>query len=152
MIPRVGGNSRSTREQASAGAGSAAATAPAERAERAGSTTVPVPSGLDEILADEGEGRAPVVLEQPVTGEQTGESVGGRPWDPVPVPLPTYVTKPEAPRREPKPITGPTAAAAEPSAGDPVDELVDVSEAPRQRSETLGLPLEQILARRRAAG
>ncbi len=121
-----------------------------------------------------------------------------RTWEARPVPLPTYVTKPAAPRREPRPLTGTTpvpstpvstgwsstpwqrvedsgeqvgpadtswslgatqdaalgatatpAEAAKPDATEP-DPLV--AEDPRPRTETLGLPLEQILARRRAAG
>lgn len=107
--------------------------------------------------------------------ELPAEPVGGEPWEPVPVPLPTYVTKPAAPRREqattvpthetrdvepPEPVreSGP-AAASSPSApaapGEAARDAQDASpttEEPRPRTETLGLPLEQILARRRAAG
>lgn len=118
--------------------------------------------------------------------------VGGEPWDPVPVPLPTYVTKPTAPRRPSVSpdgsftlgrqtsaaslaatmdgALGPTAtparaavdrgvAAEDRAEGDAgqTGETVDRSattagDEPRPRTETLGLPLEQILARRRAAG
>jgi len=135
-------------------------------------------------------------------------------WEARPVPLPTYVTKPAAPRREPRPLTGTTpvpagtpnstgwsttpwqrvgdageqggeadtswslwatqdavlgeiatpapasaasasaASAASASVGPADGESFDplVAEDPRPRTETLGLPLEQILARRRAAG
>jgi hypothetical protein len=109
----------------------------------------------------------------------------GRAWDPVPVPLPTYVTKPAAPQRQPAALppsstastgstapSGPTATApgrptgagaglppsvpvsgSAPAGSDPVveDELMR-GEPPRMKSETLGKPLEEILARRRAAG
>ncbi|MEU4364207.1 hypothetical protein [Promicromonospora sp. NPDC023987] len=112
----------------------------------------------------------------------------GRAWDPVPVPLPTYVTKPAAPQRQPAALPpsstapkGPTAttgsasqpsgtgrqlsagpasappsvpvSGAAPAGTDPVgeDELLR-GEPPRTKSETLGKPLEEILARRRAAG
>jgi hypothetical protein len=108
----------------------------------------------------------------------------GRAWDPVPVPLPTYVTKPAAPQRQPAALpafskspsgssgsSGPTAASGRPAGSgaalppsvpvsgsapdgaDPVaeDELMR-GEPPRMKSETLGKPLEEILARRRAAG
>jgi hypothetical protein len=87
----------------------------------------------------------------------------------VPVPLPTYVTKPAAPRREQAttvpthetrdvepPVRGPAAASSAASA--PVaatraaQDVSSTTEEPRPRTETLGLPLEQILARRRAAG
>lgn len=123
----------------------------------------------------------------------------GKAWDPRPVPLPTYVTKPAAPRREPRPISAPTPAvstgwASSPAARAqaPVEEVGEATTSwslgaaqaaalgrtqaaalgptatpapapagatdpvatpePRAVSETLGLPLEQILARRRAAG
>ncbi|GAA1731707.1 hypothetical protein GCM10009809_28950 [Isoptericola hypogeus] len=101
--------------------------------------------------------------------------VGGEPWDPVPVPLPTYVTKPSAPRREPRPLPavpsagtgsaaaslaatmhealGPTVTPARTAPEHPSDGgSSHAGDEPRPRTETLGLPLEQILARRRAAG
>ncbi|MFD6176158.1 MULTISPECIES: hypothetical protein [unclassified Isoptericola] len=111
--------------------------------------------------------------------------VGSEPWEPVPVPLPTYVTKPAAPRREPRPLVassstatgravpvsdparvaalaatmqaalGPTATPAgadgAPSTASPAADAA-APEEPRPRTETLGLPLDEILARRRAAG
>ncbi|WP_068203983.1 hypothetical protein [Isoptericola dokdonensis] len=87
--------------------------------------------------------------------------LGGEPWEPVPVPLPTYVTKPLAPRPAvplPPELSRPTApapAAREqrpaPVAPEPAQESL-AGDEPRPRTETLGLPLEQILARRRAAG
>lgn len=89
------------------------------------------------------------------------------PWEPVPVPLPTYVTKPAAPRRE-QATTVPThETRAAPPGAVPTAEAPSTGERPgpderheggreleepRPRTETLGLPLEQILARRRAAG
>jgi hypothetical protein len=139
---------------------------------------------LDEIL--DGPAR-PKVIEVPVEPEavaepeapvQRDEVPSGRAWDPVPVPLPTYVTKPAAPQRQPAALpassSGSTAAGAagrqvvaataamppsgpvtgaKPAAVDPVaeDELLR-GEPPRMKSETLGTPLEEILARRRAAG
>jgi hypothetical protein len=162
MIPRVDVGTRASREP------SPARTEKVSEAE---------PSSFDALLQTEEP--APKVIEQPAPGASASHGVGGPAWDPVPVPLPTYVTKPEAPRREPKPLTGatpvaapkPSAAVAEgatpaPASGTtadvpPVsaaeaqalaDELLLATEPPRQRTETLGLPLEQILARRRAAG
>ena len=148
---------------------------------------------LDEIL----DGPAkPKVIEVPVEDEVKAEPVAeakeptrrdlppsGRAWDPVPVPLPTYVTKPAAPQRQPAALpasstaprgsaSGRTASAtgrqpgsgtvlppsipvsdSAPAGADPVaeDELMR-GEPPRMKSETLGKPLEEILARRRAAG
>jgi hypothetical protein len=141
---------------------------------------------LDEIL----DGPAkPKVIEVPVEAAaevkdeepvKRDEPPSGRAWDPVPVPLPTYVTKPAAPQRQPaalpaapSPAKGATAssgasgrqvgsgsgstttAGAPPAAprDDAVaeDELLR-GEPPPMKSETLGKPLEEILARRRAAG
>lgn len=171
MIPRVDDGRRSVRAPAPVGERSADAPAREARADVA-----PEP---DPVL--EPEERPATVIEQPAPGARPG-GVGGEAWDPVPVPLPTYVTKAEAPRREPKPLTGPTrtapatgastatapaaaraatasevpepasdGTAATAAAEAAQDELLG-GEAPRQRTETLGLPLEQILARRRAAG
>lgn len=146
----------------------------------------------------------PVVVVDPGEGGDAAPAgpppVGSEPWEPVPVPLPTYVTKPAAPRRQPRPLPpvatgreagrtlpaadagrgaalaatvratlGPTATpagtpAAERAPGtldaaldttsstaDSASDLTAVDE-PRPRTETLGLPLDEILARRRAAG
>jgi len=150
---------------------------------------------LDEILDGPAE---PKVIEAPVEEQDTEpvaepepearpEPATGRAWDPVPVPLPTYVTKPAAPQRQPAALpaasTGPTtvpggrpgagtvmppsvpvAGGARVSGGAPVtgaapvgadpaaeDELLR-GEPPRMKAETLATPLEEILARRRAAG
>jgi hypothetical protein len=157
---------------------------------------------LDEILdspakpkvievSDEDEAKASAKADRTAEDEKPAkrdEVPSGRAWDPVPVPLPTYVTKPAAPQRQPAALPasstaskGPTAAAgtessssatgrqvsagppsmppsvpvssASPAGTDPVaeDELLR-GEPPRMKSETLGKPLEEILARRRAAG
>ncbi len=66
----------------------------------------------------------------------TAEAAG---WQPVPVPLPTYVSKPKAPDRPaPRPLSAQEpfdqtepAAVAEPSAGDDVDELDEIIERRR---------------------
>lgn len=105
---------------------------------------------------------AVMIIEEPSgSAAEPPTGVGGTAWDPVPVPLPTYVTKPPAPRREPRPLTGSTSVVAPSTATSasshvsdsdvPRDELL-VADPPRPVTETLGLPLEQILARRRAAG
>ncbi|MFB7798501.1 hypothetical protein [Isoptericola sp. NPDC056134] len=135
------------------------------------------------VVVDPGEGGDAVPAGPP--------PVGSEPWEPVPVPLPTYVTKPAAPRREPRPLPTVPAGRAIPAgeaargaalaatvratlgptatpAGAPVAERADTLDAtsstadatadltavdePRPRTETLGLPLDEILARRRAAG
>ncbi|MFC8798001.1 hypothetical protein ACFT2C_09750 [Promicromonospora sp. NPDC057138] len=133
-----------------------------------------------EVPADvESEKPAGVGSAKPagVGSAKRDEVPSGRAWDPVPVPLPTYVTKPAAPQRQPAALPagssqGSTAGAgasgrpgaaamppsvpvsgARPADADPVaeDELMR-GEPPRMKSETLGKPLEEILARRRAAG
>lgn len=153
-----------------------------------------------DVRADEPATPEPVVVVDPGNagdGAPAGPPpVGSEPWEPVPVPLPTYVTKPAAPRREPRPLPavgagrdagralpageaargaalaasiratlGPTATpagapvaerapgtlGATSSTADAASDLTAVDE-PRPRTETLGLPLDEILARRRAAG
>ncbi|PFG44265.1 hypothetical protein ATJ88_2986 [Isoptericola jiangsuensis] len=113
----------------------------------------------DEPVAPESEPEpAPI----PLGTVGVTRPVGGEPWDPVPVPLPTYVTKPLAPRPTvplPPELATSSAPAPRPAAGEqrasvapetPAEPLA--GDEPRPRTETLGLPLEQILARRRAAG
>lgn len=140
------------------------------------------PKVIEVPVEDEVRAERPVEAKEPPKRDQLPS---GRAWDPVPVPLPTYVTKPAAPQRQPAALpassaasrgsasaTGPTASAPgrQPGSGavlppsipvsgpvragaDPVaaDELLR-GEPPRMKSETLGKPLEEILARRRAAG
>ncbi|WP_125206531.1 MULTISPECIES: hypothetical protein [Isoptericola] len=157
-----------------------AADAPVNPAGRGATSREPTASASARTAGDgAGESddteRAPGAPQATRSGT-TAQPVGGEPWEPVPVPLPTYVTKPAAPRREqattvpthetrdvepPEPVRegGPAAAssAASPpvapagAARDPQDASLTADE-PRPRTETLGLPLEQILARRRAAG
>jgi hypothetical protein len=54
--------------------------------------------------------------------------LGGKPWEPVPVPRPTYTTKPTAPARRPRsPIFEPLLPTAEPAAElDPVADLEEI--------------------------
>ncbi|WP_123307249.1 hypothetical protein [Cellulomonas sp. PhB143] len=92
----------------------------------------------------------------------------GRAWNPVPVPRPTYTMKPAAPRREPAPLPE-TGAAPRVAEAAPAPAPADVPEAPavgataeaaratsggesHPRTDTLGLNLNEILARRRASG
>ncbi len=175
MIPRVDVATRTPREPTSVGTRRGDATAAEAR---------PDVAAEPEPVLGVSQERPVTVIEQPPSDAPARPGVGGEAWDPVPVPLPTYVTKPEAPRREPKPLTGATPVAGSASGGSavrttvnagasashvpPSDTTSDVSpsgapaespaeelltaEPPRQRTETLGLPLEQILARRRVAG
>lgn len=175
MIPRVDVGTRAPREPAPVGSPSRGATADEGHAD-----AVAEPEPAPEVAPEVAHERPAAVIEQAAPDAPARAAVGGDAWDPVPVPLPTYVTKPEAPRREPKPLTGATPVAGsaaarttvngaestttapasdtttdvpetEAPAETPADELLG-GEPPRQRTETLGLPLEQILARRRAAG
>ncbi|WP_157237247.1 hypothetical protein [Promicromonospora sukumoe] len=162
---------------------------------------------LDEILDGPEKPKvievtAEVVDEVPAGAAAPGEPAAGaeppsgRAWDPVPVPLPTYVTKPKAPQRQPaalpagsssgkgsaggsgRPggagassavVPGTTTAGGAAGAGagasgaaagagsaakaaDVAEDELLRGEPPRMKSETLGQPLEEILARRRAAG
>ncbi|WP_265522619.1 hypothetical protein [Oerskovia flava] len=94
-------------------------------------------------------------------------SPSGRAWDPVPVPRPTYTMKATAPRREPAPLPEDVAsgaapapegaapaqeAAADRTGGGGGEPVVSAGDEPRPSTETLGLDLNEILARRRAAG
>lgn len=78
-------------------------------------------------------------------------------WDPVPVPRPTYTMKATAPRREPMPLPSDEPADTNGEAVAPVHATPSGTEsgAPtgvKPKTETLGLDLNQILARRRASG
>ena len=100
-----------------------------------------------------------------VATEAAAEQADGEPWSPVPVPRPTYTTKAAAPRREPAPlgdVEGSTAAAAE-SAGPGRFEAPAAESRPAARADerapleppaatTGSMNLDEILARRRAAG
>ena len=140
------------------------------------STTTAEDSGSEEpASARAGSSEAPAVatdvadevvevVEVEVVDEEHVPS--GRAWDPVPVPPPTYTMKPTAPRREPAPLTAddvvsPARAGAAPAPVAAAEVVVDVpSGAPepavgderKPSTETLGLDLNEILARRRAAG
>lgn len=139
---------------------------------------------LDEIL--DGPKKARVievqVEEQSADPVEKDERPTGRAWDPVPVPLPTYVTKAAAPRRQPVALPpaassgarassgasgasgrqvasgagagsgGASASAAKADADAVAEDELLRGEPPRMKSETLATPLEEILARRRAAG
>jgi hypothetical protein len=119
---------------------------------------------LDEILEPDPEPVKVVEVDERGVVPAPVEEPGGLAWNPVP--LPTYVTKPPAPRREPVPLTGgtPVVPAASASDATPVADVVadDAArraeddllrgEVPHTRTETLAQPLEEILARRRAAG
>ena len=73
-----------------------------------------------------------------------------RAWAPRPIPAPLYTEKDAAPQREPAPITTMYPAASDLD----IEALVAASAPPtveaRPRTDTLGLPLNEILARRRA--
>ncbi|MFD4994350.1 hypothetical protein ACFWH7_12190 [Cellulosimicrobium cellulans] len=178
MIPRVTpqdlARANATAEALS-GTSAASASSPRERT-TASSTTAAEDSGSEEPATARGgpgvtarvvtqvSGEATEVVEVEVVDEDHVPS--GRAWDPVPVPPPTYTMKPTAPRREPAPLTdddvvSPARAGAAPAPAAAVEVVVDApSGAPepaagderKPSTETLGLDLNEILARRRAAG
>lgn len=101
-----------------------------------------------------GEPTAPEVAEVDATPAATGrtapEAVAPEgSWTPVPVPVPTYTLKPQAPRRDAAPLvldepaSAPTAVAAEPQSGD---------RAADGGAPARALDLDAVLSRRRAAG
>ena len=79
------------------------------------------PKVIEVPVEDEVQAERPAEAKEPAKRDQLPS---GRAWDPVPVPLPTYVTKPAAPQRQPAALptsstaprgsgtsTGPTAGA-----------------------------------------
>lgn len=175
MIPRVTPQDLARANAAAEALSGTSASSPRERV-TASSTTAAEDSGSEEpATARGGSGVTSVVVTK--TSVEATEVVevevvdedhvpSGRAWDPVPVPPPTYTMKPTAPRREPAPLTdddvvSPARAGAAPAPGAGVEVVVDVpSGAPepavgderKPSTETLGLDLNEILARRRAAG
>ncbi|WP_313662000.1 hypothetical protein [Cellulosimicrobium cellulans] len=121
-------------------------------------------SGVTSVVVTKTSVEATEVVEVEVVDEDHVPS--GRAWDPVPVPPPTYTMKPTAPRREPAPLTdddvvSPARAGAAPVPAAAVEVVVDapsgapepaVGDERKPSTETLGLDLNEILARRRAAG
>ncbi|SDS21792.1 hypothetical protein SAMN04489860_1061 [Paraoerskovia marina] len=95
-----------------------------------------------------------------VPSSSDAESVPAAPWEPVPVPRPTYTMKAAAPRREPAPLptpsSPPVAERPDESASTPAPESTPTADAGATQddppTDTLGLNLNEILARRRAAG
>jgi hypothetical protein len=78
-----------------------------------------------------------------------------RSWVPVPVPVPSYVLKPEVRRPEPRPMTAPQPVVRDqgrgqqPAAG---GRSAQAGDARLSGPTTGGLPLDELLARRRASG
>lgn len=88
-------------------------------------------------------------------------AAGDESWSPVPLPRPTYALKPEAPRREPVPLTnleGSTSASAVRAPQETADEQAEaapaatVPAAVTTPTTTGSIDLDAILARRRASG
>lgn len=89
---------------------------------------------------------ARVPAERPVAPAVVArEEIGGRTWEPVPVPRPSYTLKPAVRRAEPAPLV-----LDEPAADAAVE---SVATAQEPAVETTGsIDLDAVLARRRAAG
>ncbi|MGA4778013.1 hypothetical protein ACPCUX_05670 [Cellulosimicrobium sp. AB352] len=163
MIPRVTPQDLARANAAASTDAGAPATTGASSRERATASgpaegpasEEPAPAADDPTTARE---TTPVVEVEAVDAERVPT---GRAWDPVPVPPPTYTMKPTAPRREPAPLTdddvvSPTVSArvepvvaADARSGAPTPAAGDER---KPSTETLGLDLNEILARRRAAG
>ena len=163
MIPRVTPQDLArANAAASADAGAPATTGASsrERAPASGPAAGPASAGPAPAADEPTTVRetTPVVEVEVVDAERVPT---GRAWDPVPVPPPTYTMKPTAPRREPAPLTdddvvSPTVSArvepvvaADARSGAPAPAAGDER---KPSTETLGLDLNEILARRRAAG
>ncbi|MBD5786578.1 hypothetical protein IF650_10330 [Cellulosimicrobium terreum] len=149
----------------------------ADLARRAAAASVPVPApGRAAGTAREERDASPSASasrddgEEPDAAETIEQLVDapheptGRAWDPVPVPAPTYTMKPTAPRREPAPLTPDDVTSADVAPAGSVAARDDEAAGPQDtdgrapgderkpKTETLGLDLNEILARRRAAG
>ncbi|UTT58554.1 hypothetical protein [Cellulosimicrobium cellulans] len=163
MIPRVTPQDLARANAAASADAGAPAASSRERVTASGATEgpaseEPAPASDEPTTARE---TAPVVEAEVVDAERVPT---GRAWDPVPVPPPTYTMKPTAPRREPAPLTdddvvSPTRSArVEPVVAAVADAAPSGAPAPaagderKPSTETLGLDLNEILARRRAAG
>ncbi|SDF71886.1 hypothetical protein SAMN04487781_2366 [Cellulosimicrobium cellulans] len=163
MIPRVTPQDLARANAAASADAGAPAASSRERVTASGATEgpaseEPAPAADEPTTARE---TAPVVEAEVVDAERVPT---GRAWDPVPVPPPTYTMKPTAPRREPAPLTdddvvSPTRSArVEPVVAAVADAAPSGAPAPaagderKPSTETLGLDLNEILARRRAAG
>ncbi|MEV8028167.1 hypothetical protein [Cellulosimicrobium funkei] len=163
MIPRVTPQDLARANAAASADAGAPATTGASSRERATASgpaegpasEEPAPAADEPATVRE---TTPVVEVEVVDAERVPT---GRAWDPVPVPPPTYTMKPTAPRREPAPLTdddvvSPTVSArvepvvaADARSGAPAPAAGDER---KPSTETLGLDLNEILARRRAAG
>jgi hypothetical protein len=130
------------------------AAAPADRAPTAKDGPVPTAATAADGAADASADTERDV-ERAGGGRDEDRVPSGRAWDPVPVPRPTYTMKPTAPRREPAPLPQPepssSAGAPTAVAAPPARERAE-GDVQKPRTETLGLDLNEILARRRAAG
>ncbi|WP_144723059.1 hypothetical protein [Cellulosimicrobium sp. TH-20] len=160
MIPRVTPQDLARANAAASADAGAPAASSRERATASGPAEGPAseePAPAADELTTVRE-TTPVVEVEVVDAERVPT---GRAWDPVPVPPPTYTMKPTAPRREPAPLTdddvvSPTVSArvepvvaADARSGAPTPAAGDER---KPSTETLGLDLNEILARRRAAG
>lgn len=163
MIPRVTPQDLARANAAASADAGAPATTGASSRERATASgpaegpasEEPAPAADEPTTVRE---TTPVVEVEVVDAERVPT---GRAWEPVPVPPPTYTMKPTAPRREPAPLTdddvvSPTVparvepvVAADARSGAPTPAAGDER---KPSTETLGLDLNEILARRRAAG
>lgn len=135
-----------------------------EPATALGSTVRPVVRQDRTVAASERLGHAPAV-EHPgpqTSGADTVGSeasvVGEGEWQPVPVPRPVYTMKSAAPRWEPAPLTAELQQVTEARRAQLAEDHAEPAAAPTPEHEgepgvdSLGVNLNSVLARRRAAG
>ena len=117
----------------------AAAYAPVERSEPRRTAADAIFDQTAEVDLERREPRAPAPIDDDAfldvtaadvaaLAEEPQLEIGGAPWEPVPVPPPTYVSKPTAPPRRPRPpIFEPLLPPSEtPAELDPVDDLEEI--------------------------
>ena len=135
-----------------------------------GGTAPGAPADADSAAAPTSPAPTPVV---PVVRPETPEAEIGAAWDPVPVPRPTYTMKPTAQETgvPAVQVAVPTASRAQPTPdparstvsegassgagvglGDQPVPVPSSGDDKKPRTETLGLDLNEILARRRVSG
>lgn len=111
-------------------------------------------ASADDVVAERADTAAPEASTEESRATDVAQASSGKSeLANYSVPRSTYVSKAAAPRREPAPltpedVTTPATASARAASARSADELEDLTPSP----EGLGVDLNQILARRRAAG
>ncbi|MFJ4106844.1 hypothetical protein [Oerskovia enterophila] len=167
-----GGDLFDDRDRSTGSTGSAGAAAEQTGTAPRGGTAAGTPADVGSAATATSPASAPTPV-VPVGSPETPEAEIGAAWDPVPVPRPTYTMKPTAQETgvPPVQVAVPTASTAQPTpdlarsavsegapsgTGAPQGDQPVPAPAPgdekKPRTETLGLDLNEILARRRVSG